>query len=79
MLKLVTRVTSKQLTKIVLFGTSTVALYVVLYLFEDDILDWSSRGTWYFVLPVVTAFVFSFAHGNFTSHFWDMLGIKAKK
>jgi hypothetical protein len=27
----------------------------------------------------VIAFVFSYFHGSFTSHFWDTLGIKAKK
>ena len=69
----------KQLTKVVLYGFSTLALYFILYLFEDEILDVTSRGDWYFILPVMAAFVFSFAHGNFTSQFWDILGIKAKK
>jgi hypothetical protein len=69
----------KQLTKMVLYGFSTLSLYFILYLFEDEILDVTSRGYWYFILPVLAAFVFSFVHGNFTSQFWDMLGIKAKK
>ena len=30
-------------------------------------------------LPVVAAFVFSFAHGAFTAYFWDVLGVKARR
>jgi hypothetical protein len=32
----------------------------------------------YPALPVITAFVFSFAHGAFTGYFWDALGVRAK-
>jgi hypothetical protein len=61
------------------YGGASLILYFALYLFEDDILAFTSRGHGYFVAPVVIAFVFSFAHGNFTSYFWDTLGIRAKK
>lgn len=69
----------KQLARTAVFGTAALILYFLLYLFEDPILALTSRGGWYFVGPVVVAFVVSYVHGNFTSHFWDMLGIKAKK
>lgn len=71
--------TSAPITRAVLFGFVTLALYFLLYLFEDNILAFTSRGGWYFITPVVIAFVFSFAHGTFTAQFWDILGIKAKK
>lgn len=71
--------TGAPITRAVLFGILTLALYFLLYLFEDEILAFTSRGGWYFIAPVVVAFVFSFAHGTFTGHFWDILGIKAKK
>ncbi len=31
------------------------------------------------ILPIVTAFVFSYIHGSFTGHFWTVLGIEAAK
>jgi len=38
------------------------------------------EGTWWYVLaPIAMAFAVSYAHGNFTSLFWDILGLKAKK
>ncbi len=38
------------------------------------------EGTWWFVLaPIAMAFAVSYTHGNFTSLFWDVLGLKAKK
>ena len=69
----------RQLTKMVVFGLSVVGLYVLLYLFEDQIMAYSTHGRWYFIIPIIIAFIVSFLHGNFTSYFWDVLGIKAKK
>jgi len=69
----------KPLTRAVVYGLVSLALYFVLYLFEDSILAFTSRGGWYFIAPVVIALVFSYVHGAFTGHFWDILGIKARK
>jgi hypothetical protein len=71
--------TSKQMTKLIVYGVASLVLYVLLYLFEDEVLAFTEKGSWFFIIPVTAAFVFSFSHGNFTSHFWDVLGIKAKK
>ena len=68
-----------QFTRMLVYGSASLVLYFILYFFEDEILTFSSQGRWFFVTPVIIAFVFSFAHGNFTSYFWDVLGIKAKK
>ena len=36
-------------------------------------------GTWWFVFaPILMAFAVSYAHGIFTSRFWDVVGLKAK-
>lgn len=69
----------KPMTRAVLYGLASLLLYFLLYLFEDSILAFTTRGRWYFIVPVAIAFIFSYAHGNFTAHFWDLLGIKAKK
>lgn len=71
--------TGKQITKAVSLGLATLILYLALYLLEEHILQLSSRGGWYFLIPVAIAFVFSSVHGAFTARFWDVLGVKAKK
>ena len=58
---------------------AAVGLYALLYAFEDSLLALTAQGGWLFVVPVAIAFVISFVHGGFTAHFWDLLGIKAKK
>ena len=68
-----------QIAKALAFGAVTLILYVCLFLMERPILELSTRGGWYFVLPVAIAFAVSFAHGTFTGYFWDLLGVKAKK
>ena len=65
--------------KLVALGALTGALYLGLFLFEDAILRASELGRWYFVVPVTIAFTFSLVHGAFTGHFWDALGVQAKK
>ena len=69
----------KMMTRAAFYGFVSLVLYFLLYFFEDAILAFTSRGGWYFIAPIVIAFVFSYFHGAFTSHFWDTLGIKAKK
>ncbi len=61
-----------------IFGVISICLYILLYVFEKDILVLSKEGGWNFIIPMVIAFVFSIVHGNFTGRFWDMFGIKAK-
>lgn len=71
--------TGKQITRTAIFGAASVFFYFLLYLYETPLLDWAGRGGWYFLVPVVIAFAFSFVHGNFTSRFWDLLGVRAKR
>lgn len=59
-------------------GLTVVALYSALYFYEKEIIELSTRGGWFFLVPLMIAFVFSFFHGKFTGDFWDFLGIKAK-
>ncbi len=46
---------------------------------QDLITEYFARGGLYAILPVATAFIFSFFHGSFTGNFWTVLGIEAKK
>ena len=69
---------SNILIQTLLLGSISILLYVLLYHFEQPILDFSKQGGWYFLIPISMAFVFSIVHGAFTDSFWDLLGIKAK-
>lgn len=69
----------KQLARTALLGVGTGVLYWWMFANEREVLELSSKGHWYFVLPLVIAFVFSFVHGAFTADFWDALGVKASR
>jgi len=73
---------TKLLIQAILLGTITAVLYFLLYYFEDSLLE-RSRGFeedgWYFLTPIIIALIFSAVHGVFTSHFWELLGIRARK
>ena len=73
---------SKLFLQTLLLGAISAVLYFLLYTFEDRILDWSGGfavNGWYFLAPIYIALIFSAVHGVFTSHFWELMGIRAKK
>jgi len=70
----------KPYPQLIASGIVSAALYLLLSLYEREILAAFTRTDgWYPALPVVAAFVFSFAHGVFTACFWEVLGIRGRK
>jgi hypothetical protein len=70
----------KPYPQLIASGIVSAALYLLLYLYEREILAAFTRTDgWYPALPVGAAFVFSFAHGIFTACFWEVLGIRGRK
>ena len=69
----------KALKGTVIFGLITVALYAAVFLNSGVVMKYFTKGGMYALLPVGTAFLFSFMHGAFTGNFWSALGIEASK
>ena len=69
----------KPVGKLIVMGIISIALYSTLLLKQDMVNSTFARGGFYALLPIITAFVFSYFHGSFTGHFWTMLGIEAAK
>ena len=64
---------------LIISGFISGGLYLALYLFQREIMAAFTRTDgWYPALPVVTAFLFSFAHGAFAGFFWEVLGVSAR-
>ena len=71
---------SKPYLQLIVSGMASAALYLALYAYEREILAAFTRTDgWFPALPVLAAFVFSFAHGAFTGYFWEVLGIRARR
>lgn len=61
-------------------GAVSASHYFVLYLYEREVLESFTRTDGlYPALPIVAAFVFSFAHGAFTAYFWEALGVTPRR
>jgi hypothetical protein len=69
----------KPVGKLIVMGIISIALYSTLLLKQDLVNSTFARGGMYALLPIITAFVFSYFHGSFTGNFWTMLGIEAAK
>ncbi len=74
-----TSTNKKPVSRMIVTGIISIALYVTLLLKQDLINNTFGRGGWYAFLPIITAFVFSLVHGSFTGSFWTVLGIEAAK
>lgn len=69
-----------------IFGVLSIGMYYLLYNYAADLTslaqsthaatDASQKGL--FFVPILIALSFSLVHGKFTSHFWEVLGIKPK-
>jgi membrane protease subunit (stomatin/prohibitin family) len=70
---------SKALKGAIIFGLATAACYVAVFLNSGVVMKYFTKGGMYALLPVGTAFLFSFVHGAFTGNFWSALGIEASK
>ncbi|MGD9785872.1 MAG: hypothetical protein AB7E80_09110 [Hyphomicrobiaceae bacterium] len=64
--------------KAVWTGLLSLSLYALLFYYEVAVLKASVGEVWSFLVPLVIAFVFSFAHGAFTGAFWDAVGLKPR-
>jgi hypothetical protein len=69
----------KPWSKLVVSGALSAACYGLLFFYEAEIMRAFTRTDgWYPALPVLTAFVFSLAHGAFTGYFWEILGVHGR-
>ncbi len=62
-----------------IFGVISLGAYVLLFRNESLVTEKYTIGGWYTILPVGTAFFFSFIHGAFASNVLSVLGLEAKK
>jgi hypothetical protein len=69
----------KPVGAMIAMGIISVALYTTLLLKQDLVNSTFAKGGMYALLPIITAFIFSYIHGTFTGHFWTVLGIEAAR
>jgi hypothetical protein len=74
----------RALTMTLVLGAMSAGLYFLLFLFSDELTTLASanrdgKHQLYAFIPLGVALVFSLVHGAFTGHFWDLLGLRAKK
>ena len=63
----------------IILGIISLGLYVGLLTQQEVVNEYFTKGGVYAFLPIATAFIFSFVHGNFTGNFWTVLGVEASK
>ena len=67
-----------------ILGAASASLYILLFVYSDKLPELAAMNRQggnklYALVPIAIALVFSFVHGAFTGHFWDLLGLRAKK
>ena len=74
---------SRALVLTLVLGAMSAVLYLLLFIYSDRLTELAqltrSGEKLLALVPLVVAMVFSLVHGAFTGHFWDLLGLRAKK
>ncbi len=71
---------NKPFGRLLIMGVCSIGLYYALMTNQDMINAYVGKGGPTFaLLPIATAFIFSYFHGAFTGDFWTVLGIEAAK
>lgn len=70
---------NKALVSAIITGVLSIGLYALLFIKQDLVNANFGKGGAFALLPIATAFLFSFVHGSFTGNFWTVLGIEAAK
>ncbi|MEW6408680.1 MAG: hypothetical protein AB1488_01015 [Nitrospirota bacterium] len=65
--------------KAIFWGIFSIGLYIAVFINQNTVTDYFTRGGWYAALPIITVFIFSFVHGAFASYLLSCLGIEAVK
>ena len=76
------RISWRSLVAVLGLGLASSSLYLLLFEFADTLtaLSVESRAgaSYYAIVPIIIALVFSAVHGAFTARFWDLLGLRAR-
>lgn len=74
---------TRSLVITLILAAMSSGLYILLYMFSEELTGFTSAARsgelLYAFIPIIVALVFSFVHGAFTGHFWNLLGLRAKK
>jgi hypothetical protein len=66
----------------VLLGVLSIVLYALLFYFSEELeqmAEATRRGNKsFFSVPIALPLLFSWVHGSFAGHFWDLLGFKPR-
>ena len=65
--------------KILFLGIISFLLYFFFFYFEKIVMNYYVLGSWYAVLPISTAFLFSIVYGSFANYVIEYFRIKIKK
>ena len=62
----------------IFFGIISLASFIILFVNEEWVMENFTKGKYYVVYPILTAFWFSLVHGSFASYLLRVLGLEAR-
>lgn len=68
---------NKKIVPLIMWGTLSLSSYLMIYLFQTDLLFYATRGGFSSSVPILFAFYFSFVHGAFASYLLPFIGVEA--
>ena len=70
---------SKTIGQAVFWGLITAAAYILVFLNQGAVMDYTTRGGVFALVVIGMALTFSFVHGTFANYLIEAMGFKAAK
>lgn len=67
---------AKYLRQAVIWGIISLVMYLSVFLNQQSVTDYFTRGGFFAIPVIVTALLFSFVHGAFANYFIEAIGFK---
>ncbi|WP_448590033.1 hypothetical protein [Thermodesulfobium sp.] len=68
---------NKKIIPLLMWGALSLSSYLMIFLFQNEVLFYATRGGLFSVVPILFAFYFSFVHGAFASYLLPFIGVEA--
>jgi len=61
---------------VLLWGIVSLTLYLLVFINQETVMDYFSRGGYFAIAVIATALIFSLVHGTFSNYLVEVMGWK---
>lgn len=69
----------RPIKKLVIWGVISLTMYLLVFLNQDTVTEYFTKGGAYAIVVVITALAFALIHGSFANYLLEVIGLQPSK